>query len=107
HGAAAATAIVQAPPHLLPQRFDAIGRLPDQQRSEIAVDLRVDRGAVAADRIGVTHALGTCVVEQARGDELEVRHVPVCAVGQDYGQRDAIQGRLQPGDLVVHDCRDV
>ena len=87
---APAAAVVQRPPHGLPDLLDTLGVASHEQRCEIARDQRVHRGAARADRIRVAHALGAVVVVEPNGDELEAADGAVRAVGERGGQRDQI-----------------
>ena len=89
-GGAAASAVVERPPHRLPEGLDALGVAAGQQRRQVTHQQRVDRGAAGADRVGVAHALGSVGIAHARGDQIEGADRPVRAVGQRDGQRDAV-----------------
>jgi hypothetical protein len=95
---AAAAAVVQRPPHRLPQRLDALGVAPDQQGREVPGQERVDGEAARAHRVGVADALAAVGITHARGDELEIPDRPVRAVGQRNGQRDAVVVGLEVAD---------
>ena len=89
---------MQAPPHALPQRLDALGVLAEQQRFQVAGDQGMHGGAAGADRVAVADALGAGAVPQPHRDELEVADVAVGAVGQHLGQRDPVVVGLEDSD---------
>ena len=53
HLRAAATAVVERPPHGLPDLLDALGLAAGQQRSQVARDESVHGRASRPDRVGV------------------------------------------------------
>jgi len=87
---AAAAAVVERPPHGLPQAFDALGVAPYQNRRQVARDQRVYGGSTCADGVGVACALRAFVVAHAHSDQLEAPDGPVRAVGERHWQRDAV-----------------
>ena len=98
HHRPAAAAVVERPPHLLPQRLDAIGLFAGEERREVALDQDVDRRAAGADGVGVPEPLGAVGIAHARGDELEVGHLAVRAVREHDRQRHAVAAALDGGD---------
>ena len=99
HHRPAAAAVVERPPHLLPQRLDPAGVLALEQRREVALDEDVDRGAAGADGVGVAEPLGAVRVAHAHRDELEVGHLAVRAVREHHRQRHPVAAALDGGDL--------
>jgi hypothetical protein len=97
----AAAAVVQRPPHELPERLDVLGLAAGEPRGQIARQQRPYRGAAGAHRVGVAHALGAVGVAHARGDQLEALDDPVGRVGERDRQRDAIVIGLEVSDLHV------
>jgi hypothetical protein len=81
---------VERPPHLLPQGLDQVRPLADQARSQIALHGGVHRRAIGAHREGVARAFAPALVTDAHGDQLEVSHLAVRAVGQGHRQLDQI-----------------
>ena len=91
HRRRAATAtVVQRPPHLLPQRFDEVRPLAGEPRREIPLHRRVDGRTVGADGEGVARAFRAVLVADAHRHQLEMRHLPVGAVGQRHRQVDQV-----------------
>ena len=87
---ATAPAVVQGPPHALPEPLDASGVGTEEHGPQVVVDERGDGGAARSDGIGVAHALGAVAAPEPDGDQLEARHGPVRAVGQDGGERNRV-----------------
>ena len=97
----APAAVVQRPPHELPERLDVLGLAAGEPRGQIARQQRPHRSAAGAHRVGVAHALDAVGVAHARGEQLEVLDDPVGRVGERHRQRDAIVIGLEVSDLHV------
>jgi len=97
-GEAAPAAVVERPPHRLPQLLDALRLAAAQTRREIARDQRVHGRAAAADRVRVPDALGALRVAHASGDELEALDGAVGAVRKRRRQRNDVVVRANLAD---------
>ena len=94
----AAAAVMQLPPHALPQRFDLVGVGAHQDVAQPLVDQRVHRRPAGARGVGVADALGPIGVSQPDGHEFEMGHRAVGGIRQRHRQFDAIQRGVQAGD---------
>jgi hypothetical protein len=106
HGRAAAPAVVQRPPQLLPQALDEVGVLAGQDLGHLAGEDVVDGAAVAADGEGVADAFRTISVAHADRAELEGAHLAVGAVGEHRRQGHPVEAGLEVRDR-GHGARDL
>jgi hypothetical protein len=86
----AAAAVVQRPPHGLPQVLDALGLASGQHRGEVAREQGVHGGAASPDRVGVADAHRAVGVVQPDRQQLEAADGPVRAVRKDGRQRNEV-----------------
>ena len=98
HHRAAASAIMQAPPHPVPYRLGVVRLEARDKLGDLAPDDVGDCIAVAADRIGVADALRAIGIAHPAGDQLERRHLAMRAVGQGHTEWNAIQPGLDRCD---------
>jgi hypothetical protein len=96
---AAPPAVVERPPHRLPERLDVLGLAADEPRGQIAREQRVHRGAAGTHGVRVAHALRAVGVAQADGHQLEALDDPVGGVGERHRQRDAVVVGRELADL--------
>ena len=97
-GRAAAAAVMEGPPGLVPEALDLVGLLAVHDLGQFAGEDRVDGGAVAADGEGVADALRPVGVADAHGVELEGAHLAMHGVGQNGRQRDAVEAGFDGSD---------
>jgi hypothetical protein len=95
HGRAAAAAVMERPPGLVPEALDLVGLLAVHDLRELAGENGVDGGPVAPHREGVAHPLGAVAVADADRVELEGPHLAVHGVGEHLGQRDAVEAGIR------------
>jgi hypothetical protein len=86
----APAAVVERPPHRLPDVLDALGLVPGEQRRQLPRQQRQDRGATGAHGVGIAGALGAVGVADAGGDQLETADGAVRAVRERQRERDPI-----------------
>src|SRR5262249_42528205 len=87
---AASPAVVQRPPHGLPELLDAVGVLSREERSDVVRDEGVNGTAAGTYGVGVAHTFRALGVAHADGDQLERGDRPVRAVGQRDRQGNTV-----------------
>ena len=72
--------------------------LPATISGDLPADDVVDGPAIAADRIGVADAFGAIGIPDRGGDQLEMAHLAMGAVGQRDRQRHLVEAALEGFD---------
>ena len=94
HARPAAPAIVQTPPHFLPEPLDAVGVVATNDFGNVAGEQPGDGAAIMAGGVGVSDALCAVGIAHAGGDQLEGGHGAVRGVRQRYRQWYAVESGL-------------
>src|SRR6266508_2608029 len=90
---------MQIPPQTIPYPFDSVGILPWDDFRNLARDDVVDCPAVSADRESIARAFRPFAITQAHGDDFEIAHDAMHAVGQHARQRNPIVAGLEGSDF--------
>jgi hypothetical protein len=98
HHRSAAPAIVQAPPDMMPDCFGVVGLAALNQCAHFAAEDICHRAADAADGVGVSDPFCAVGIADAAGDQLEGRDLAMGAVGQNDGEGNAKEARLDALD---------
>ena len=94
HHRSATTAVVQAPPDVMPDGFGVVGLASLDQCGDFAPENVGDGAAIAADGVGIAHAFGAIGIAHATAHELERCDFSMRAVGERDGERDPVESGL-------------